>query len=157
MYQNGCGCNLNGLGVVGWDDAAIAAYGIYQANQAKKSGGAGGSGASGGDASGGGTAPNVTQVSPTIQTQISPQISPVFQQQFQPTNSAATAGTSQMVPAMPGNDGSAGQPLPPGYASPTTVPVPSVPVDYMRYAPYALGAVALVVALKIFTRKKGTK
>lgn len=37
---------------------------------------------------------NVT-VSPTIQTNVSPQISPVFQQQFQPQNSPATAGTVQ--------------------------------------------------------------
>lgn len=39
---------------------------------------------------------NVTvTVSPQIQTEVSPQISPVFQQQYQPTNSPATAGTAQ--------------------------------------------------------------
>ena len=37
-------------------------------------------------------------VSPVIQTQISPQISPAFQQAFQPSNSPMTAGTSQNMP-----------------------------------------------------------
>ena len=42
-------------------------------------------------------APPVT-VSPVIQTQISPQISPAFQQQYQPTGSPMTAGTTQTAP-----------------------------------------------------------
>lgn len=71
----------------------------------------GGSGGSGGGS--GGQMP--ITVSPQISTQISPSISPVFQQQFQPTNSAATAGTAS-APAFgaPGADG--------GYA-----PVPVLP------------------------------
>lgn len=38
-------------------------------------------------------------VNPSIQTNVSPQISPVFQQQFQPNNSPASAGTSQQTSA----------------------------------------------------------
>lgn len=42
-----------------------------------------------------------TTVNPNIITQVSPNISPVFQQQWQPSNSPASAGTSQQVPSLP--------------------------------------------------------
>lgn len=41
-------------------------------------------------------------VSPAIQTQVSPQVSPVFVQQDQPTGSPVTAGTSQQMPTSQG-------------------------------------------------------
>ncbi len=50
-------------------------------------------------------------VSPVIQTTVSPQVSPVFQQAFQPTGSPMTAGTTQTAPSGQ-NAGTAGQSAP---------------------------------------------
>lgn len=145
MYQNSCGCNDDGLGFL--TEALGIASTLF-----------------GGDDSGaGGASAAPITVSPQISTQISPQISPVFQQQFQPTNSAATAGTAQTLPAMPtlsspGTNGAPGAATtyPPGYAVPNSgMPmVPSVPTDYMRFLPYVLGGVGLVVVYKIFSKSK---
>jgi len=43
-------------------------------------------------------APAQITVSPTIQTQVSPQVSPVFQQSYMPQNSPMSAGTTQNMP-----------------------------------------------------------
>lgn len=43
-------------------------------------------------------APAQVTVSPTIQTQVSPQVSPVFQQSYMPSGSPMTAGTTQTAP-----------------------------------------------------------
>lgn len=157
MYQNsnGCSCGLGGDAASTLIPLAAAAFGGPAAGAA-----AGAVMGSGGGGGGGGMMPQQTTVSPQISTQISPQISPVFQQQFQPKNSAATAGTSQMLPSMPAMTGADGSGMVPGgvgmpgYAQPVTPGVPSVPADYTRYLPYALGGIALVVAYKIFASKK---
>lgn len=144
MYQNNCGCQNNGMGFL---PEILGAFSSIMG-----SGGDSGSGAATPGASSG-----PVTVSPNISTQISPQISPVFQQQFQPSNSAATAGTAQSLPAMPSNIPGAGGGgmLPYGYAPPAVPAVPQVGTDWGRYAPYALGAVAIVAALKIFGKRKG--
>lgn len=48
-------------------------------------------------------APVTVTVSPTISSQVSPQVSPVLQQQFQPSNSPASAGTAQSLPTQQGS------------------------------------------------------
>lgn len=114
-----------------------------------------GSGGSGSGAAGGS---GPVTVSPQISTQISPQISPVFQQQFQPSNSAATAGTAQTLPGMPpvGAAPSANGLIPvnaPGYY-PAGAPVaPAVP-EWEKYIPYALGGAALLIGYKLFAKRK---
>ena len=76
-------CKSNGL------------QGIFDVLGSALIGGGSGSFSGGGGSSGSAVAPSsATTVSPTISTQISPSISPVFQQQFQPSGSAMTAGTS---------------------------------------------------------------
>lgn len=143
MYQNVCNCGgrtaVNGLGLV--PELLTAASSLV--------GGGSGSGS-------GGAAPSNITVSPAISTQISPQISPVFQQQFQPSNSAATAGTSQSLPAMPSLPGT----LPnggvgvPGY-SPAPPTVPPVQTDWARYMPYALAGVGILAFVTL--KKRGPK
>jgi hypothetical protein len=90
---------------------------------------------SGGSSSGGTAAAQAQPISvnPQISTQISPSISPIFQQQFQPTNSAATAGTASApsfgAPGMPASSSQPGfapspysnLPTVPGVSSPGTV------------------------------------
>lgn len=80
----------------------------------------GGSGGSGGGS--GGQMP--VTVSPQISTQISPSISPVFQQQFQPTNSAATAGTASSPSFGAPGFAPDGSYIPGGAAMPVNLPVP---------------------------------
>lgn len=74
-------------------------------------------------------------VSPVITTTVSPQISPVLQQQFQPTGSPATAGTSQVTPVgmTPVSNGITGQSqLPPAPAPvPVAAPAPTSQVVYL--------------------------
>jgi len=171
MYQSApCSCRKKNTGL--GDSSSIVpllatAAGTYAGGPAvgaaagAAAAGADSGGASGaGGASGGASMPVGVTVSPGISTQISPQISPVFQQQFQPTNSAAIAGTSQVLPAMPGVSGSDNGILPPGYASPygptgPMVPqIPATPIDYMRIMPYALGGLALIAVVKIFSKRK---
>ena len=86
---------------------------------------------SGGSSSGGTAAqPQPISVNPQISTQISPSISPVFQQQFQPSNSAATAGTAS-APSFgaPGMPAASSQPgfAPSPYSNLPTVPGVSQP------------------------------
>lgn len=145
MYQNSCICNrnaVNGLGLV--PELLTAASALT----------GGGNGSSPGGSSS-------TTVSPQISAQISPQISPVFQQQFQPTNSAATAGTSQVLPSMPAmtsGDGSGMTPGGvgiPGYAQPSAPMVPSQPTDWTRYMPYALAGLGILAFVTL--KKRGAK
>lgn len=139
MYQNACGCRTNGLGFI---ETAAALYSAYSASK------------SSGSESGGSTPP--VTVSPAITTQISPQISPIFQQQFQPTNSAATAGTAQSVPAMPGGSPVGNTVGVPGYAAPPAVPmVPQTGTDWARYIPYALAGLGILAFVAV--RKKKVK
>lgn len=112
-------CKSQGLGQ--FSDLAATALKLFS----------GGGSASSGGASPGAVSSPIT-VSPQISTQISPSISPVFQQQFQPTNSAATAGTSAApmfaAPSSPSYapDGSV---IPGAYpSSPSLSPVPGMPV-----------------------------
>lgn len=65
--------------------------------------------------------PPIVTVSPAIQ--VSPQISPIFQQQFQPTNSPATAGTTQNIPTTQSGGSSNPEPSPPPVQLPPQVPV----------------------------------
>lgn len=147
MYQK-CPCN-DGLGFI--TELATAAVSAY----AGGAGGAGGSGASPAAPS------SPITVSPQISTQISPQISPVFQQQFQPQNSAATAGTSQVLPSMPAMTGEQGGGMiptgvgTPGYAQPLAPPVPTPPIDYTKYMPYALAGLGLLAFVTL--KKRGSK
>src|SRR5574340_1269331 len=87
---------------------------------------------------------NVTvTVSPQIQTEVSPQISPVFQQQYQPTNSPATAGTSQTSapPAGPiGVNSTSMQPIAPAQLPQAPAPsytAPSYAAAPVSYTPPA--------------------
>lgn len=155
MYQNGCNCN-GGLG-----DAASTLIPLAAAAFGGPAAGAA-AGAIMSDGSGSGTGgsgmPGVA-VSPQISTQISPQISPVFQQQFQPQNSGMTAGTA-MTGAPVSAGGQPGMPAPyattPGYAPTPSVPqVPQVQTDWTKIAPYLLGGIALVGAIKVFGKKRG--
>lgn len=123
-------------------------------------------------------------VSPAIQTQVSPQISPVFQQQFQPSNSAATAGTTQSLNTpmsarsgspVPGAENgnfdfpSAGSPSIPfefgnGYGNtpanlspiygPANSPANSFESALSKYWPFLLGGVALIAAAAIISRNR---
>lgn len=118
------------------------------------------------------TAPAQSQpirVSPTIQTQISPQISPVFQQSYMPQNSAMTAGTTQQLRApMSAGEGAAGSPFEPTYADPLGG---SSPVDYdfarspvfssgaraggvQQVIPWIIGGAVALTALALFLRYK---
>lgn len=133
MYQNACGCQSNGLGFV--TEALSLASDVF----------------GGGGGGGGGAAP--ITVSPAITTQISPQISPVFQQQFQPTNSAATAGTAQSVPAMPGGSPVGNTVGVPGYSSPAVPMVPQTGTDWTRYMPYALAGLGILAFVSMRKRK----
>ena len=136
--------------------------------------------AMGPDASGGGMLPGMqptsTTVSPAIQTQISPQISPVFQQSYMPQNSGMTAGTTQTAPGqfsapqgMPGGMGAPGMPdtsgFGPGGFPGMSTPSPTFPPggvfssgqqagSMVKYLPWALGGVAVIVILLALTGKK---
>ena len=72
------------------------------------------------------------QVSPTIQTQVSPMISPVFQQAFQPSGSPMTAGTAQTIPTAQ-TAPQAPMPLDQGGALPGAYAPPSVPYTGASY------------------------
>lgn len=135
MYQYPCPCQSNGLGFL--PELLSAGASIL---------GAGGSGGSGSSA-----API------SLSTQISPQISPVFQQQFQPSNSAMSAGTAQSLPGMPTIGAEAGG-IAPGYALPVSTAVPTVPQapeDYTKYLPYALAGIGMIVFLKWSKNRRG--
>jgi hypothetical protein len=100
---------------------------------------------------------NTNTVSPNIN--VSPQISPVFQQQFQPSNSAATAGTAQGAPSISSGapDGSGFVPAPAGLGMPTAPAVPQIPaapIDWNRYIMYAGVALAGLVAVKLVTGRR---
>lgn len=160
MYAT-CRCNgmagLNGDAASSLIPLAAAAFGgpaAGAATGAMMSDGSGGGGGAG--------MPGVTStVSPQISTQISPQISPVFQQQFQPQNSAATAGTSQVLPSMPAMTGAAGSGMVPtgvgvpGYAQPMAPAVPTPPIDYTKFMPYALAGLGLLAFVTL--KKRGPK
>lgn len=147
MYEP---CKCNGMAGLGLDISSI----LPVASAIMGDGGSGGGG-------GGGMMPQQTTVSPQISTQISPQISPVFQQQFQPQNSAATAGTSQVLPSMPAMTGEQGGGMiptgvgTPGYAQPLAPPVPTPPIDYTKYMPYALAGLGLLAFVTL--KKRGSK
>lgn len=161
MYQSRCPCRnlagLNGDAASTLIPLAAAAFGGPAAGAA-----AGAVMSDGGSGGGGGAMmPQQTTVSPQISTQISPQISPVFQQQFQPQNSAATAGTSQVLPSMPALTAPAGNGMVPtgvgipGYAQPPAPVVPQVPVDWVRYMPYALAGLGIMAFVTL--KKRGPK
>jgi len=170
MYMNSCGCNssnaVNGLGASDTASALIPiAASIFGGPAAGAAAGAAvgafaPSGADGVNSPGMMPAAPTSTVSPQISTQISPQISPNFQQQFQPQNSAMTAGTSQSLPAMPAlNSGMPGA-VPdygsgmPGYAPQPFAPaVPSVPINWAQYMPYALAAMGIVAFVSIQKKK----
>lgn len=83
------------------------------------------------------TGPVTITVSPTIQTQVSPQVSPVFQQQFQPSGSPMSAGTAQTSAAPPsgpiGVNSTSMQPSAPAQLPPA--PAPSYAAPAPSYAP----------------------
>lgn len=178
---------LSGLGEAG-TGAAVgtavgSAYGPVGAalggavGGAFDSSGSGGAGAPGGS---GGALPSSssTKVSPTFQTQISPQISPVFQQSYMPQNSAMTAGTTQNMPTtqssvrpgMPGSPGmlpggspldassfppAMGSPQNPGWNTPQGQGLVSPTSMLSKYGVWiAGGAVGLVLLAVLMKRKK---
>lgn len=81
-------------------------------------------------------------VSPTISTQVSPQVSPVLQQQFQPTGSPATAGTTQVSapPITPSGVTSQSQ-LPPA-PIPVAAQAPTYTAPAPMYAPPSIEQLA---------------
>jgi hypothetical protein len=136
-------------------------------------------GAAGGAGGAGGQGARDIQVSPAIQTQVSPQISPVFQQQFQPSNSGMTAGTSQYLPTnmsapnsgMPGAQTAPGGSLPgsggaypanyPGQSyqyPPSAIPGPftsgAETGGFQKYLPYLLLGGAGLLGVFFMMRKK---
>jgi hypothetical protein len=126
--------------------------------------GSGNGAPSGGGAVPGGTSSTSIGVSPVIS--VSPQISPVFQQQFQPSGSPISAGTSQVAPAlpsppsMPGTQypGYNGALLPTGYPQ-TSIPVPEVPRQDVlaQYLPWILGGAAVITGVVLFMRYRKKK
>ncbi len=120
-------CKSNGLGFI--DSLLSAAGSVF-----------GGSGGGGGGSSGG----QPITVSPQISTQISPSISPVFQQQFQPTNSAATAGTASSPSFGAPGFAPDGSYIPGGAPMPVNLPVPVAPnlpaqsAKFPSWAPWAI-------------------
>lgn len=143
-----CGCmrrgnQLNGLGFI--DTLLSAAGSLFAGGQDSGVPFAGGP-------SGSLAQPQPITVSPEISTQISPTISPVFQQQFQPTNSAATAGTAAApafgsggsVPASGGYPGQGGPLMPVSAPDPfalTRQAASARGASYPAWLPYAvLGA-----------------
>lgn len=116
-----------------------------------------------GAASAPGTAINVN---PNIN--VSPQISPIFQQQFQPSNSPISAGTSQVAPFSvqhpdpnyAGGNGTGSPVLPnasipgaPDYSS--IIPqVGNAPIDWSKYALYGGIGLAALLVIKMVMQKK---
>lgn len=91
----------------------------------------------------------VTTVSPNIA--VSPQISPIFQQQFQPSNSPISAGTSQTMPGggagfAPGVDTTAGAPSVPS--------VQGAPMDWNKMIMYGGIGVLALLGIKLMKGKK---
>jgi hypothetical protein len=131
---------LNGLGFIEYISAAASLLG---------------SGSNSGSGTPSPSMPN-TSVTNTVNPNInvSPQISPVFQQQFQPSNSAATAGTSQVTPSA--NNGFV--PAPTGLNTPLNMPqvpaIPPTPIDWNKYMLWGGIAVAGLFALKLVTNNK---
>lgn len=165
MYQNTCNCGMGGLGATDWAGALIPLAATAVGGPAAGAAAAAATSGSGSGGSGAGVAPMGQQstVSPQISTQISPQISPVFQQQFQPQNSAATAGTSQVLPAMPalnapgipGTVPNGGMGVP-GYSpAPYTPQVPTPPINWAQYMPYALAGMGILAFVTL--KKRGPK
>jgi len=89
-----------------------------------------------------------------VATQVSPQISPIFQQQFQPSNSALTASTSQTLPGMPTTDGGYNNGFPVAANTPTNNALTSAKPDYVKYALWGLGLVAVFAAYKMYRRNQ---
>lgn len=119
-------------------------------------------------------------VSPAIQTTVSPQISPVFQQSYMPSGSPMSAGTTQTAPvyhsaatgvpqpsSMPsapsfGPDmGASPMPsaggFPVNYATPSNIPMSTVPGTTFNWMPWAIGGgVGLIVLIVLMKKKKTT-
>ena len=110
------------------------------------------SGAGSGLTSGGGAMmpsnTNVNTVSPQIV--VNPQISPIFQQQFQPSNSPISAGTSQNTPVTSAGQGENALPFDPNSDLPVgqnnLPPLPVAPLDYNKWITYgSLGLIGLLL------------
>lgn len=96
----------------------------------------------------------------TITTQVSPQISPVFQQQFQPSNSALTAGT-QMIGAAAGSGSS---PVLPGIDTSSPIPDSISPIyspdqnavseNVKKMLPWIIGGIGLMLIVKMIRNNK---
>lgn len=112
---------------------------------------AGALGSGGGEVGTGMTPSNQVTVNPNIN--VNPQISPIFQQQFQPTNSPISAGTSQGNPAAPYNGSGAGSGGG-GVSSPLVPNVPQIPIDWNKYLIYGGLGLAALFAVKLLAGKK---
>lgn len=134
-------CRKNGLAGLGfWEALASTAVSAFAS-------GAGGS-------SGGSAMPAIT-VSPPIT--VSPQISPVFQQQFQPSGSSMSAGTSQTSAPVPGMV-PGGAALPTGYApGGIPMPAPDSTDPLKKYLPWMVMGVGAIVLVKVFQRQQQRK
>ena len=208
MYMGcGCGCGgqcpqmlgradrglfLGGLSGSGAEAGAAIGGAVYGPIGAAAGGLIGGAlddgGSSGGAGSSGAQQPGAspyptssgTQVSPAIQTQISPQISPAFQQSYMPQNSPMTAGATQSITAPQAAAPSqsipqAGTPggfpmsplpsaggydptgiLPASYLDPSSSSVQKTEekADYTPYIIAGAAATGLVIAAAIFRGRK---
>lgn len=97
--------------------------------------------------------PDIT-VSPPIT--VSPQISPVFQQQFQPSDSAMSAGTSQTLPSTVPGMMPAGAALPVGYqpvAPQIPMPATAQTDPLKKYLPWMVAGVGAIILWKLVKQR----
>lgn len=115
-----------------------------------------GSGDGGGYAPASGSGPlpggGGTEISPTIQTQVSPQISPVFQQ-TQASPGASQAATTEMIAPM--TDGRGGAAFPSAFPEPFRAPLIAKSINYVPAI--IVGTLSLAGLIAYQMRQKGPK